>query len=265
MTTKSASSSVPLGVDVNVSSSPTDRAGELVVEVIGDPALADLVGPVLGVQAEHLLAVAGGGEIEGHVVAGLHGAVDVGEDATAAQLGLTRLGDVVVGHRDRRELDTKAAVAGDGDGRTDLAGRVELDRAGLGAVGDLDFGRGDQVDRVLAHGLGEVLRNGVTQRLFTSGTDPDASFEHLARGLARAEARQVDLLRDELERPVDVVFELCFVDFDVQLDFVALEGLHRTLHRAPSVPVPPAIGTGPRGAWIATDSRVGPSNGQNGR
>ncbi len=55
------------------------RADELVVEVVGDPALADLVGPVLGVQAEHLLAVAGGGEIERDVVAGLDRTVDVGE------------------------------------------------------------------------------------------------------------------------------------------------------------------------------------------
>ena len=46
-------------------------ADELVVEVVGDPALADLVGPVLGVEAHDLFAVAGGGEVERDEVAGL--------------------------------------------------------------------------------------------------------------------------------------------------------------------------------------------------
>ena len=63
---------------------------QLLVEVVGDPALADLVGPVLGVEPGDLLAVAGGGEVERDVVAGGGRAVDVGERAVAAQLGLRR-------------------------------------------------------------------------------------------------------------------------------------------------------------------------------
>ena len=97
VTVKSAGSSVPFGVVVNVSTSPADGAGELLVEVVGDPALAELVGPVLGVETEHLLAVAGGGEVERDVVAGGGGTVDVDQRPALAQLGLLGLVDLVVG------------------------------------------------------------------------------------------------------------------------------------------------------------------------
>ena len=90
----------PSASAVNVSSSPAEAPIELVVEVVGDPALADLVGPVLGVQPGDLLAVAGGGEVERDEVAAGRRAVDVGELAVAAQLGLHGLVDLGVGgHR----------------------------------------------------------------------------------------------------------------------------------------------------------------------
>ena len=56
-------------------------------------------------------------------------AVDVGELAVAAQLGLDGLVDLGVGGRRRRQLDAQAVVAGDGDLGTHLAGGVEPDRA----------------------------------------------------------------------------------------------------------------------------------------
>ena len=106
-------------------------ADELLVEVVGDPALADLVGPVLGVQAGDLLAVAGRGEVERDVVAAGGRAVDVGELAVAAELGLHGLVDLGVGGRGRRQLDAQPVVAGHGDLGTHLAGGVEPDRAVL--------------------------------------------------------------------------------------------------------------------------------------
>ena len=99
---------------------------------------------------------------------------------------------------DRRELDPQIGVALDRDGRADLARGVELDRAGLLAVGDLDLGGGDQVDVVLANRPGEVLRDGVAQRLLTGRAETDAGLQHLARDLAGAEPRQADLLGDAL-------------------------------------------------------------------
>ena len=73
-------------------------AEQLVVEVVGDPALADLVRPVLGVEPGDRLAVAGGGEVERDVVAAADRAVDVGELAVAARARpATASLDLVVG------------------------------------------------------------------------------------------------------------------------------------------------------------------------
>ena len=70
------------------------RAEQLAVETRGDPAAADLVQPVLGVQPGNRLAVAAGGEREGDLVAGLDRAIDVDQRALPAQLGFDRLVDV---------------------------------------------------------------------------------------------------------------------------------------------------------------------------
>ena len=62
LTVKSAGSLVPLGVAVKVSSSPSLAPEQLAVETRGDPAAADLVQPVLGVQPGDRLAVAAAGQ-----------------------------------------------------------------------------------------------------------------------------------------------------------------------------------------------------------
>ena len=80
---------------------------------------------------------------------------------------------------------------------------------------------------MLAHGLGEVLRDRVAQRLLAGRADADAGLEHPAWRLAVAEAGQLDLAGDRLERPIDVAIELGLVDLDVQLDLVPLEGFDR--------------------------------------
>ena len=79
-------------------------------------------------------------------------------------------------------------------------------------------GRGDEVDVVLAHRVGEVHRDRVAERLLAGGGEPDAGLEHLARRLAGAEAGQADLVGDLAERLVDVAVELRLVDRDRQLD-----------------------------------------------
>ena len=162
-------------------------AGDLLVEVVGDPALADLVGPVLGVEPGDLLAVAGGGEVDDDVVAGGRPGARRRRARRTAALGGDGLVDLVVGGLRRRQLDAQAAVAGHGDLGTHLEGGVEGDRAVLLAAGDLDLGGGDQVDVVLADGLGEVLRDGVAQRLLAGRGEADAGLEHAARRLAGAE------------------------------------------------------------------------------
>ncbi len=237
------------------------RADEVIVEVVGDPTLPDLVGPVLGVQAEDLFAVAQCGHVDDHEVAGFGRTVDVAQRRVTSEFGLLRLGDVGVGHLDARQLDAQRVVTGDGDDRTHLAGRLELDRAGLFAVGDLDLGGGDQIDVVLADRSRQILGHGVAQRLFAGRAEPDAGFEHLAGHLAGTESGEVDLLRQQLERLVDVLVELRLFDFDVHLDLVVLEDFNRTLHGGRGyLCLVDSAAVNSRPADPSTRTRIGPPN-----
>ena len=110
--------------------------------------------------------------------------------------------------------------------------------------------RGDEVDVVLAHRVGQVLGNGVAQRLLAGGGEADAGLEHLARHLARAEPGQLDLVGDLAERRVDVAVELGFVDGHRELDELlcgcVFRGVHygrdRAIHRSSMLPVDLLIG-----------------------
>jgi hypothetical protein len=212
-------------------------ASDLLVEVRRHPTAADLVQPVLRVEPGHRLAVAAGLDVERDEVARLRRAVHVGELAVPAELGGDGLVDVLVRHRDRRQLDPQARIAGHDDLRPDLDGGVERHRAVLLAGGDVDGGGGDDVDVVFLDRVREVAGDGVLQRLLASRAQTDPSLEHAAGRLARPEARQPDLVRDLAERSVDVPVELRLFHLDRQLDLVPLEGLDRALHRAASVPV----------------------------
>ncbi len=88
------------------------------------------------------------------------------------------------------------------------------------AVGDVDLGRGDDVDVVLAHGAGVVLGKRLAQCLFAGDGDADARLEHLARRLAGTEAGDADLAGDATEGVVDRLLELGLVDLDGNLDQV---------------------------------------------
>jgi len=90
---------------------------------------------------------------------------------------------------------------------------------------------------VFAHRECEVLRDRILDRLTACGIATDLGLEHLARRLALTETRHADLLGDLAECVVNVAVEFDFVDFDGQLDLVALEGLNGALHRAKSVPL----------------------------
>ncbi len=147
-------------------------------------------------------------------------------------LGRDRLLDLVVGRGRAGQLDAQAAVAGNGDLGTHFTRRVEGHWAVVLAARQLDLGRGDEVDVVLAHGLREVLRDRVVECLLAGGRDADAGLEHAAGCLAGAESGQPDFLGDLAECLVDVAVELGLVDGHREFDLVSLEGLERTVHRS---------------------------------
>ena len=217
----------------------TDRGTRhVLVEVVGDPALPELVRPVLGVEAHDLLAVAVGGDIEREEVAGLRRAIDVGQRAARLQFGFLRLLLFFVGGRRRVEFDPQPGVTRHGDLRSHLALGFELDEPFLFPTGDLDLRCGDEVDVVFADGLAEVLRDRIAECLFAGRADADSGLEHATRRLAVAEARQLHFPGDRAEGLFDVFVELGLVDLDVQLDFVPLEGFDRRFHRARTLPAP---------------------------
>ncbi len=134
---------------------------ELIVEAAGNPALADFVQPVVGIESGNRFVIAARFEIDRDLIAELDRAVNIGQRGRAAQFGVDRLVDVVVAGGDGWHLDPQAAIAGHGDLGAHLAGGIEADRPALLATGDGDLGGGDQVDVVLAHGLGQVVRHAV--------------------------------------------------------------------------------------------------------
>ncbi|CAB4885918.1 unannotated protein [freshwater metagenome] len=172
---------------------------ELVVKAAGHPALADLVQPFLGVEPNHGLALAGALEIERDLIADDNRAIDISEAALTADFLLHGFVDVFIGGRDRRHLDPKAAVAGNGDLRADLARGVKCNRTGFLATGDLDIGCGDEIDVVLAHCLGKVVGDAVAERLLARSGDADTCLKHLARRLAGPEAWHTHLTGDLFE------------------------------------------------------------------
>ena len=85
---------------------------------------------------------------------------------------------------------------------------------------------------MLAHGLGQVLGDGVPERLLPGGGGADAGLEDPPGGLAGPEAGDARLAGDLAEGGVDGLVELGLVDLDRQLDLVPLQGLDARLHTA---------------------------------
>ena len=118
--------------------------------------------------------------------------------------------------------------------------------------------------------MGEVLRDGIAQCLFMGRAEADPGLEDLTRGLAAAEPREADLLGDGPECAIDVVIELGFFHFDVQLDLVPLEGFERLFTGRRVYRRDPARSTGqtgPESRGGTRDANVprGPLAGQNDR
>jgi hypothetical protein len=160
------------------------------------------------------------------------------DHAQLAELGAHALDlgvDLVVADDGARHRHPQVLVAGHGHVGPHLHHGVERHRPGLLAGGDVDVGGGDDVDVVLAHGLGEVVGQRLAQRLLPGHVPAEAGLEDPARRLAGPEARDPDLPRDPAEGVVDRPFELRLVDLDGQLDLVALKGLEGGPHKGGSV------------------------------
>ena len=76
---------------------PWRDADEVVVEVVGHPPLADLVGPVVGIQPRYRFPVTGAGEVDDDVVANRRRTLDVVQRAEPLQLGSDLGVDLLVG------------------------------------------------------------------------------------------------------------------------------------------------------------------------
>jgi hypothetical protein len=79
----------------------------VLVEVLGDPALADLVGPVLGVEPGQSSPSRVTARSSVRKSPFSHGTVGVDERTTALQFGLPGLGEVVVGDLEAGQFDAQ--------------------------------------------------------------------------------------------------------------------------------------------------------------
>ena len=163
-------------------------ADELVVEVVGDPPLTDLIGPVVGIESGDRLAVSRRRKIDDDVVADRRLTIDVAERPEPLQLCGDLGVDLLFGDGDRRQLDPQAPVARDRDLGANLEGGVDDDWPFLAPAGDLHLGRVDDVDVVFTHRLGQVLGDGIVERLLAGRGEADPRFEHPAGHLSGAEA-----------------------------------------------------------------------------
>ena len=174
-------------------------ADELIVEAASNPTLADFVEPIFGVETDNWLAVTQTLQVERDLIAKGDGPLDIGEGALTTEFFLYLGVDIGVGAGDGRDFDTQAAVAGHGDLGADLTRCVERDRTTLFAAGDFDFGRSDEVDIVLSHGLRQIVRHAIAKCLLASGCNADAGFEHFARSFTGSKAWQPHLTSDLFE------------------------------------------------------------------
>ena len=144
--------------------------------------------------------------------------------------------DLLVARTRPRYLDPQPAVSGDAHARPHLDDGVERDRTILAARGDVDLGRRDHVDVVLADGLRVVLGECLAQRLLTRRGAADARFEDATGCLAWTKPGNAHFACDATKRRVHRFVELRLVDLDRNLDLVVLEGLDGALHRPGSIP-----------------------------
>src|SRR4051812_1154145 len=110
--------------------------------------------------------------------------------------------------------------------------------------------RGDHIDVVVHDGLGVPLGQRLPERLLAGHLGAEPRLEDGPGRLARAEARDADLLGDALERTVERLVDLGLIDLDGQLHLVALEGFDGRLHRRASVLAGPFCPVRGFFAWV---------------
>ncbi len=204
---------------------------ELLVELGHDVGAPDRVRVVVGRQSVLFLAIDGALDVDGHVVTVGGSTLDDLERRVelshAVDLGV----ELLVGGLGTLEGHLELLVAVDGHDRTHLDHGVEAHRTLLVASGDVDLGRRDHVDRVLAHRVDVELRQALAHGLFAGDAGSQLRLEQTSRCLPGPEPGNADLLGDPAKRGVEFLVELGFVDRDRQLDLVAVEGFERRVHR----------------------------------
>ncbi len=208
------------------------QTGEGLVEPLDHRRRADLVGDAL--DRVDLLVVDRAAQVDGDEVALGGRTLDGDERAVPGAQLLELLGRSLL---DGGLVD---AVDRDGDpgevGQRDLGTHIELDREGELVVighrhaGDVDLGLAQRRDLVLGQRLAVELGEGLVDGLLDDRPAADALLDELARHLAAAEARHVDLRTDRCERRLDARLELLGGDLDGHLDPGGGQGLDGTLH-----------------------------------
>ena len=183
---------------------PDDR----VVETLDQLARADLVGQPLGLRLRHILAVDGGGQIDGDEIALLRRPLDAGQGAEPGAQRLQLGVDLLVGHLDGVDGELQRLQVGQFDlgPDVDLGGEHEL--FVVLELGDLDLRLAKRLNLGGGDGFAVAHRQRVVDHLLEHGAAADAGLEQLARRLSWPEAGQPDLLGQLLERAVEIRFEL---------------------------------------------------------
>src|SRR5690606_17071840 len=164
-----------------------------------------------------LLAVDGGGQVDGGEVAVLGRALDTGEGAEAGaqvvELGL----HLLVGHLDVGDGDRQVVQVRDRDLRTDVDLGGELQHVLVLELGDLEVGLAEGADVAGLHGLHVLGGDGLVDDLVEHRSTADPALKDGRGGLARAEAGDPDLLSDLAVGAVEVRFELVERHLDIDL------------------------------------------------
>src|SRR5207244_6030922 len=112
-----------------------------------------------------------------------------------------------------------------------LDDRVERDRPGLLACGDVDVGWSDGVDVVLLERLLVVRGQRLAQCLRARRLRAQPRLEQTSGCLPRPEAGNADFDGDLAKGGIEGPVELALVDLDGELDLVSFERFDRGLHR----------------------------------
>ena len=206
------------------------EADQRLVEAVDQLTGADLVREAGGCRLLDRLAVDGRGQVDGHEVAVLHGALDASEGAEALPQREELLGDVFV-----VDLD---GVYGDGDGgevgQFDFGADVDLggERQLLTVLdlGDLDVRLADDVHLGGGNRLAVAAGQRVVDDLLEDRAAADPGLEQLGRRLARAEAGDADLLGEGLVSAVEFGLELREGHLNVDPDSRRAQLLDGALH-----------------------------------